>query len=455
MVDTGVGLTDASDLGGGRVRLYPLTRVMGRADIEVSISGEGQVGEARFRALEYRGFEQMVLGMPAFRVPSMLSRICGACGPFHQLAACIAVENGCSTDVPKAAGWFRELLAWLWLGQSHLVNITYLALPDFVLPMSDPAVRNVVGIYAVEHETVHRLTTVLAAFSEALDMLAGLPVHPAVVVPGGVSYLPDWSACTKASVLLSGCEHELREILRLVEMITKRNAQMIESAMPFRGHYMASTVAGRQALVGETVTAAPFQQGETREMPARDFYDSIVEKPVPWSYLVEAAVGDMGPVLVGPLARVNLGFDTQAPWAELERARTTEIWGHPLDREFLFLVALILEVIRAWENALLLLEQRPKVMEPCVRPKLVDSEGMAVVESPRGTLVHSLRMDAEGFITSYRIVSPLQFNFAMLNQHLTGCARKTVGGMELSEGAAQNLQFALRAFSPCVPCGTH
>jgi coenzyme F420-reducing hydrogenase alpha subunit len=455
VADTGVGLQDSSDLGAGQVRLYPLTRIMGRAEIEVLFSGEREVGGARLRAVDYRGFEQMVPGMPAFRTPSMLSRVCGACGPFHQLASCVAIEDGCGTDVPKAARWFRELLAWLWLGVSHLVNVTYLALPDYALPMSDPAVRNVVGIYAVEHETVTKLTNVLSAFSEALGMLAGLPVHPAVIVPGGVSYLPDWSACTKASVLLSGCEHDLREILRLVEMITKRNAQMIESAMPFEGHYMASTVAGHHSLIGEAVTAAPFHRGETREISARDFYSSITGKPVSWSYLVEAEVGDLGPLLVGPLARVNLGFDAQAPWAELERTRTTEIWGHPLDREFLFLMALTLEIINAWENASLLLEQRPKVMEPCLRPKLAESEGLAVVESPRGTLVHRVCMDADGSVTGYSMVSPLQFNSAMVNQHLTNCARKTVSGIEISEIAAQNLQFALRSFSPCIPCGTH
>lgn len=455
MAELETALQDSADLGGHKVRVYPVTRIMGRADIEVVFSPDQQVTEARFRAMEYRGFEQMVVGLPAFRAPAFLSRICGSCGPFHQLAACMAIENASGTDVPGAASWFRELLCWLWLGTDHLLNITYRALPDFALPMSDTAVRNVVGLYAVEQETIQRLSAVLSAFNEALSILAGLPVHPSVVVPGGVSYLPDWSACTKATVLLNGCGQDLRETLRLVEMLTKRNAQMLDTASPFEGRYLASTIRERPALLGDRVTAAPFRHGESVTMDARAFCDSISEEPVPWSYLIPAAVGELGPLLVGPLARVNLGFDTDTPSAELECKRITGHWGRPLDREFLFLMAITLEVIWAWEKALLLLEQRPKVMEPCVMPKLVESDGVAVVDSPRGTIVHRARMDQEGVISSYQLLSPLQFNCLMLNRHLSSFARKSLNGMEISEVDALGLQLSVRAFSPCVPCGTH
>ena len=448
-------LQDSSDLGGSKVRIYPVTRITGRADVEVLFSSDGTVEEARFRALEYRGLDRMAVGLHAFRAPALLSRTCGSCGLFHQMASCMAVESACGTEVPQAAAWFRELLGWLWLGASHLLNVTYMALPDFALPMSDASVRNVVGIYAVEQETVRRLTTVQSAFSEALDMLAGLAVHPSVIVPGGVSYLPEWSSCTRATVLLNNCEHDLRETLRLVEELTIRNAQMAEGAAPLEGSFMATAANGLPSPTGDTVVASPFQDGEPVEMDLSGFLDSIEERPVPWSYLVPAAVGGLGPMLVGPLARANMGFNTDTPWAELEWSRMKEHWGAPLDREFHFLTALVLEVIEAWERALLLLEQRPKVLEPCVMPRLRTGEGAAVLDSPRGTMVHRLRLDEDGLVAAYRVVSPLQFNHDMLNRHLTGIARLTVEGVEISDATAQGLLLAVRAFTPCVPCGTH
>lgn len=455
MAETEVALHDCADLGGQSVRIYPLTRIMGRADIEVVFAPNQEVLEARFRALEYRGLEQMAVGMPACRVPSFMSRACGACGQFHQLASCLAVERATNTRVPAAASWFRELLGWLWTGVSHLVNATFAALPDFALPLSDTAVRNVMGIYAVEQETLRKLSSVQSAFSEALAILAGAMVHSAVVVPGGVSYLPDWSACTKAQVLLNGCEPDLREVLRLVEMLTKRNAQTLEAGMPFEGGYMACSRDESPVLDGEQVTVARFDRGEPVSMDVHSFVKSLEPKPLSWSYLVPVSVSVFGPLLVGPMARVNLGFDTDTPWAEMEATRMHGHWGHPLDREYMYLMSLVLEVIRAWEKALLLIEQRPKLNEFCAVPPTVESEGFSVVESPRGTLVHRLAIDGKGDVAAYDVFSPLQFNYLIMNQHLSSLARRLVEGVDIGKAEAGKLQLLVRTFNPCVPCGTH
>lgn len=455
MAKTKAAMQDSADLGGERVRVHPLTRIQGRADIEIQFSPDQRVNLARFRALEFRGFEEMATGIAAFRAPSLLSRICGSCGPFHQLASCIAIENATGTIVPKTALWFRELLSFLWLGLSHILNCTYMALPDFALPTSDAAVRNVIGIYAIEQEMIQNLTAVQSAFADSLALLAGLPIHPSVVVPGGVSYLPDWTTCSKVGETLAGCEHNLRETLRLVELLTKRSAQMTETETRLQGYYLASTKRESPAMIGDTVSYAEFDEGEPTDMDHGEFYGSIEERPVPWSYLVPVTVSQMELLMVGPLARVNLGFDTETPWAELECTRIHEQWGHPLDMELLFLMSMTLEMIWAYENACLLLEQRPRHGEACAEPEVVESDGIAVIDGPRGTLVHKVWLDSSGAISRYQVISPLQFSCQLLNQHLTSLARILVTGLEISDDVAQLLQLSVRAFTPCVQCGTH
>jgi NAD-reducing hydrogenase large subunit len=190
-------------------------------------------------------------------------------------------------------------------------------------------------------------------------------------------------------------------------------------------------------------------------MDHQPFYESIEEQPLSWSYLVPVTVSDLQPLLVGPLARVNMGFDTETPWAEMECTRTHEQWGHPLDRELLFLLAMTLEVIWAYEKACLLLEQRPRVGEAFCMPELGECEGLAVIDGPRGTLVHHVRVDSNGDVDRYRVISPLQFNYRMLNQHLTAFTRHQVRGIDIGEEVAEQLQLVVRTFSPCVPCGTH
>lgn len=446
----------SDDLGAQKVRLYPVTRIQGRADIEVHFTADQAVVEARFRGLESRGIESLVEGMPALRAPQVLARTCGTCGGFHQLAACMSIEAACGAEVAPEAQALRELVCWLLLAASHVRTMTYFALPDFALPMSDAAVKNVSGIYMIDQESVTRLTRALASINEALKCLAGNQFLPAVIVPGGVSKFPDEAAISKASELLEGCEDDLRETMRLAEMLTRRESRMIETGTPLPGYYMASTSDGRPAIIGDEISAASFNGGEPVALDAQGFIAAVEERPVTWSYIVPLAVRGLEPAMVGPLARLNLGFGEDTPIAALEGGRVSEQWQHPLNNEFFFLIALACEAIWSWEKARNLLERGwDDTSSPCAPFEVVSGEGSAVVDSPRGTLAHVAQIDESGKISAYRIMSPLQFNYLTVNEYLTSVASETVRGIEISDAVAARLQLAVRSFNPCVSCGTH
>jgi coenzyme F420-reducing hydrogenase alpha subunit len=446
----------SEDFSGQKVRLYPVTRIQGRADIEVLFTPHQKVREARFRALESRGFESLVRGLPALRAPQVLSRICGTCGLFHQLSSCMAIEAACGVEVPEEASALRELMGWLALTASHVMTMNFMVLPDFALPMSDAGVKNITGIYMVDQESVGRLTRTLTSVNDALRLLGGSQTRPPAIVPGGVSRLPGQDELEKASELIAGCEDDLRETIRLAEMLTRRESRMMETGSPLPGYYMASTRGGSPTLIGDEVTAAPFAGGDEVTMDMQGFLASIEERPVPWSYLVPLAVEDLEPALVGPLARVNLSFGEDTPQAHLECSRTTEQWGHPLDREYFFLVAIALEAIWGWEKARNLLADLPaEGGKPSAPVQLAQTDGFAVVESPRGTLAHIVSIDAAGLVEDYHVFSPLQFNHFSMNSHLSSVAAETVRGIDISDPAAARLQLAVRSFNPCVACGTH
>ncbi|HEY5492985.1 MAG TPA: nickel-dependent hydrogenase large subunit [Candidatus Anoxymicrobiaceae bacterium] len=443
------------DLTGQKVRIYPVTRIQGRADIEVLFDPHHNVAEARFRALDYRGTDRMAVGMPALRVPQVLSTACGVCGPFHKLASCMAVESACGTQVPAAAGSLRELICWLLLASSHLATITYCALPDFALPTSDAAVKNVKGIYMVDQEFVSRLSHAMTSIYDALDIIAGNRFRVPVLLPGGVSRLPAASEIEAAGALLSSCEDELRETVRLAEMLTRRESRMMETGTPLPGSYMCSVTDGLASLIGTEVAAATFAGGEPAAMSFDEFLSSVQEDENDWTFVKPLTVKGLDCQLVGPLARVNMGFGDDTPLVVMERARLLEQWEHPLDSEFFFLMTLALEAVWAWEKAKKLLSSASPDGECWTRLAPAEGGGHAVIDSPRGLLVHQVELDAGGAVTDYRVYSPLQFNYRTINEHLTSVAARTVGGIDIGESAAARLQLAVRSFNPCVPCGTH
>jgi len=444
------------ELTGQRVRIYPVTRIQGRADIEVLFDPHHKVQEARFRALDYRGIEKMTLGMSPLRVPAVLSAACGVCGPFHRLASCMAVESACGAEVPPAAASLRELLCWLLLASTHLATITYCALPDFALPMSDAAVKNVTGIYMVDQESVSRLSRAMASIDEAIRILAGNRFRVPVVLPGGVSRLPAPSAVEAASALLASCEDDLRETVRLAEMLTRRESRMMETGTPLPGHYLCSVTDGLAALIGSGISAAPFSGGEPVTMSPAEFLSAIEAEETDWSFLKPLRVDGLDCQMVGPLARVNMGFGQDTPLAHLERGRLLEQWEHPLDSEFFFLMSLALEAVWGWEKATRLLQAASDGGPECwTKLQPAAGTGHAVLDSPRGTLAHQVELGAGGAVADYRVMSPLQFSYRTMNKHLTSVAARSVSGIDISEAATARLQLAVRSFNPCVPCGTH
>ena len=71
---------------------FPLSRIEGHAQVVIDVQA-GEVVSARFEAIEFRGFEYFVQGVPAEQMPVITPRICGVCSTAHHTAAVKALED--------------------------------------------------------------------------------------------------------------------------------------------------------------------------------------------------------------------------------------------------------------------------------------------------------------------------------------------------------------------------
>lgn len=69
-------------------------------------------------------------------------------------------------------------------------------------------------------------------------------------------------------------------------------------------------------------------------------------------------------------------------------------------------------------------------------------EGTGMYEAPRGVLIHSLRLGANGRVAHYRIVFPTMFNMPVLQEAMKGLR---------AEWSAP----IVRLYDPCMPCEVH
>jgi coenzyme F420-reducing hydrogenase alpha subunit len=111
------------------------------------------------------------------------------------------------------------------------------------------------------------------------------------------------------------------------------------------------------------------------------------------------------------------------------------------------------EVVYAVEEALRLIE-RYEPPAPCyleVPPRA--AVGRGATEAPRGVLFHRYAIDADGLITSARIVPPTSQNQRAIEDDLRRFvqARLDFDDARLTSACEQ----AIRNYDPCISCSTH
>jgi NAD-reducing hydrogenase large subunit len=123
---------------------------------------------------------------------------------------------------------------------------------------------------------------------------------------------------------------------------------------------------------------------------------------------------------------------------------------------FHFHYARLVEILYALEKIEQLLTE-DAALDPHVRAfaRVNNSEGIGVAEAPRGTLIHHYKVDADGLITWANLIIATGHNNAAMNRGVLQVARHYVHGKKLSEGMLNHVEAVIRAFDPCLSCGTH
>src|ERR1041385_695642 len=136
-----------------RILIDPVTRIEGHAKISIFLDDAGNVSDAEFHVVEFRGFEKFCEGRPMGEMPSITPRICGICPVSHLLTSAKAGDAILAVAIPPAADKLRRLMNLGQIIQSHALSFFHLSAPDFLLGWDTPVEkRNVFGIVAANPE---------------------------------------------------------------------------------------------------------------------------------------------------------------------------------------------------------------------------------------------------------------------------------------------------------------
>ena len=150
------------------------------------------------------------------------------------------------------------------------------------------------------------------------------------------------------------------------------------------------------------------------------------------------------------------GMPTPLAQAEYEKMYST-LGGKPVHATLATHWARVIELLSAAEMALDLARD-PEISGPNIRtiPTEIPTEGVGIVEAPRGTLTHHYKTDEKGMVTKVNLIVGTTNNYAPISMSINKAARGLIKrGQEVTEGTLNMIEMAFRAYDPCFGCATH
>jgi F420-non-reducing hydrogenase large subunit len=458
-----------------QILIDPITRLEGHGKIHIFLNDDGDVDRAYLQIPELRGFEKFCEGRRAEEMPQITSRICGVCPTAHHMASTKTLDALFAVEPPPAAKKIRELVYSAFMIEDHALHFFFLGGPDFVVgPAAPKAERNILGVLGkVGLEIGKEVIGVRKQLRGLISQTGGKVIHPVFGLPGGVSKpmtaeLQQEYAAAAAHAVEFG--KFALGIFREIVLGNSEYVQLVTSeAYTHRTYYMGLVDGANNAnFYDGTVRVVDPSGNEFLRFEAKDYLDHIAEHVEPWSYIkfcflkeigwkgfVDGA--ESGVYGVAPLARLNAADGMATPVArEAYEEFVSTLGGKPVHHTLATHWARIIELVYAAER-MAELAADPELLSPEVRtlPTATPSEGIGVVEAPRGILFHHYQADERGLITKANLIVGTQNNAARIGMSVDKAARSLIRDGEVDDGLLNQVEMALRAYDPCYGCATH
>jgi NAD-reducing hydrogenase large subunit len=190
------------------------------------------------------------------------------------------------------------------------------------------------------------------------------------------------------------------------------------------------------------------------------YRDYLIEEVRSWSYMKFPHIRSMGRedgwYRVGPLAQLNCCAYIDTPIAEAARKDFMALGdGGLVHATLAYHWARLICMIHCAETIKNLLHDDDLQGTDLVVTGERRPEGVAIIEAPRGTLLHHYVVDDNGQVTAANLIVSTTNNNEAMNRSVTKVAVDDLTGHEITEGLLNHIEVAIRAYDPCLSCATH
>ena len=447
------------------LEIEPITRVEGHGKVTVHLNEDNEVSEARLHIVEFRGFERFIKGRMLWEVPVIVQRLCGICPVSHHLAAAKAMDAIVGVDqLTPTAEKMRRLMHYGQIMQSNVLHFFHLCSPDLLFGFGAPAKkRNIFNVIKAYPDLAKQGIQLRKYGQEIILHTAGKKIHGNSAVPGGINKNLSIAERDKLLKNIDQMIQWSQDAVNLARDYTLEHLPLVESFGNFKSNHLS--------LVRED-GALDLYHGNLRAIDSggnlifdqvdyRGFDRIIMEEVKPWSYMkfpfIKARGNVDGWYRVGPLARMNTISFIDTPLANACHQEFRNFAQHrPVNMSLAYHWARMIEVLHCIEQIKVLLHDPDLQGEDLKLKGERREEGIAMIEAPRGSLLHHYKVDENDQVSYCNLIVSTTHNNTAMNRAVTEVAKKYLSNQKkITEAMLNHIEVAVRAYDPCLSCATH
>jgi len=426
------------------------TRVEGHGTIKILVQND-EISNVNFEIGSNRGFERFLVGKKLMDVPKIVSRICGLCYASQAIASCKAIENLYDLAVPEQSILIRYLLLFGELIKSHTMHFFFQSLPDlFQIFGFSQKPFSPYELTRIEPQLTANIYELIKIGNEIERIFGGRSIHLITPIPGGLIYLPSQKNISIARKYFQKATINLEWIIEKFIELFSNHAPPKEFNLP-NVMFMSLNNFGNFDRYGGTLK---IQENERNLIEFEEKnYSSYFDKDINLRG-IDFHFDKSKRFLVGPISRYKITENY-----EIENINTyLEYFDKSWQNSILFANFLrLLEMFFEIQKGLKILED-PVLNNRTLLPSLdsvKNSEGIGVIEAPRGMLLHHYCVKNTDLIKEAKIFIPTEINISIINEIITRYAKELYNKTGDINLVKKKIQTVIRAFDPCLSCVAH
>lgn len=418
-----------------KINIHDVTRVEGHGNIVLDVRS-GEIKTLKLEITESpRFFEAFLLHRKWYEAAHITCRICGICSVGHTSASLQAMENALGVDISEQTLLLRKLAFAGEMLESHYLHAFYLVAPDLL------GVPSVLPLVSTHPDVVRMALRLKRLANDICCTVAGRHIHACSMKVKAFPKVPKAEDLLALKERLLASVDDLRATVALLQTL---KLPQFEREMEFVAlHHPDEYAFYRGAVI---------RSSHGDDTPIPEYKQKVREKVVAHSH-AKHATSEVGPYMVGALARFNINHSQLRPEAQevAEALGLKPICYNP----YMNTIAQVVECVQCTYDGIEFIDRLVDMglQEEDLTVNVKAGRGVGASEVPRGTLYHEYAVDDEGTITDCNLIIPTGQNLNNIEHDMRALVPQILDQSE--EEIALRLEMLVRAYDPCISCATH